>query len=59
MAYTALAIAVYSGDMDEAAVALLTMGAGHIAREEGLPHLQAPAHAQKETRRPARQHQRL
>ena len=57
MAYTTLAISILDGNMDDAAVALLCVGADQLAREEKLPHVQAPAHA--EARRTARKHQRL
>lgn len=56
LAYTALAIAVYSGNLDHAAVALLAIAADNIAREENLPRVQAPA--EEETWCAARKHQR-
>ena len=56
IAYTALAIAIHSGNLDEAAVVLLSIGADQIARKEDLPLVSAPT--EKEARWPAREQQR-
>lgn len=55
--WTTMAIAIYDGRLDDAAVALLAHAANTIAaKENNLPHVEAPA--QTQARRPARQHQR-
>jgi poly(3-hydroxybutyrate) depolymerase len=54
--YTAAAIAINDGRLDDAAVAMLAIGADKIAEREGLPLVAAPT--EKEARWPAREHQR-
>lgn len=54
--YTALAIAIHSGNLDEAAVVLLSIGADQIAKRENLPFVSATI--EKEARWPAREQQR-
>ncbi len=54
--YTAAAIAIHSDRLDEAAVAMLAIGANMIAAREKLPVVSAPT--ETEARWPARQQQR-
>ncbi len=54
--YTAAAIAIHDGRLDDAAVAMLAIGADRIAAREGLPLVTAPT--ETEARWPARQQQR-
>jgi len=54
--YTALAIAIHSGNLDHAAVVLLALAADKIAARESLPHVSAPT--ETEARWPARKSER-
>lgn len=55
MEYTALAIAIYSGRLDDAAVLILGTAANNIAAKENLPRVAPPeAQARRTARQPKR-----